>query len=133
MLKIVVNGTFDILHPGHLKLLEKARKLGDYVLVCIDSDRRVTELKGYTRPINNEAYRMDMLYALKCVDEVEIFDTAEELEEILQFYQADIMVKGSDYKDKPIIGDKLCGSIVYLDILDEYSTSKKVQDIITRG
>jgi cytidyltransferase-like protein len=77
--KVVVNGTFDILHLGHLKLLEYASGFpGSYVLVLTDSDRRIKELKGNDRPINNEYERSSMLFALKYVDRVEVFDTDQE-------------------------------------------------------
>ena len=87
--RIVVNGTFDILHRGHLELLNFAKKQGDWLLVCIDSDRRVKELKGETRPVNSEADRKFMLQNLKAVDYVLIFDSSEELEEILESYRPD--------------------------------------------
>jgi bifunctional ADP-heptose synthase (sugar kinase/adenylyltransferase) len=74
-----------------------------------------------------------MLDAIKGVNEVVVFDSQEELENILKYYQADVMVKGSDYKDKPIIGSEYCREIVFVDRLDEYSTSAKIQDITSRG
>lgn len=133
MRKAVINGSFDILHPGHLKLINVARFLAEHLLICIDSDRRIKELKGSTRPINNEYWRTAMLDAIKGVNEVIVFDSQEELENILKYYQADVMVKGSDYKDKPIIGSEYCREIVFVDRLDEYSTSAKIQDITSRG
>jgi D-beta-D-heptose 7-phosphate kinase/D-beta-D-heptose 1-phosphate adenosyltransferase len=129
---VVVNGTFDIVHTGHIKLLNTARSMGDYLLVCIDSDRRVKELKGSARPINTEYERKGLLSNLKAVDQVEVFDSDEELEEILKYYQPDIMLKGSDYRDKPIVGARYCKSIEFFDRIDEYSTTKKIQDIINR-
>jgi D-beta-D-heptose 7-phosphate kinase/D-beta-D-heptose 1-phosphate adenosyltransferase len=69
-MKIVVNGTFDILHRGHIEMLEYAKSLGNELLVCIDTDNRVRQLKGSTRPINNQADRAFMLQSLKCVDTV---------------------------------------------------------------
>lgn len=131
MKKIVVNGTFDILHPGHLALLNKARSMGDYLLVCIDTDRRVSELKGEARPVNNNFERRNLLMNIKAVDEVKFFDQDFELEMILREYEPDVMVKGSDYRDKPIVGGQYCKHIEYID-LNEYSTTKKIQDIINR-
>jgi rfaE bifunctional protein nucleotidyltransferase chain/domain len=78
-MKIIVNGTFDVLHKGHIVLLEYAKSLGTTLLVCIDSDRRVKELKGNTRPINNQYDRAYMLTALKSVDLVWVFDSDQEL------------------------------------------------------
>ena len=134
MTKVVVNGTFDILHLGHLKLLEYARGFPDsYVLVLTDSDRRIKELKGNDRPINNEYERSSILFALKYVDRVEIFDTDRELIELIERFEPDIMVKGSDYQDKPIIGAEYCKQIKFYDRLGNYSTTKTIQDITNRG
>jgi D-beta-D-heptose 7-phosphate kinase/D-beta-D-heptose 1-phosphate adenosyltransferase len=132
--KVVVNGTFDILHLGHLKLLEYARGFPDsYVLVLTDSDRRIKELKGNNRPINNEYERSSMLFALKYVDRVEIFDTDQELIDLIKRFEPDIMVMGSDYQDKPIIGAEYCKQIKFYDRLGNYSTTKTIQDITSRG
>ena len=131
--KIVVNGTFDILHVGHIRLLNTARSMGDYLLVCIDTDRRVKELKGLNRPIYTQNDRRAILSNIKAVDEVKLFDSKEELIAILKAYDADIMVKGSDYKGKSIIGETYCKQVIYYDRIDEYSTTSTIQHIIDRG
>ena len=130
MKKIFVNGTFDILHAGHLALLNYAKTLGDELSVAMDSDKRVKRLKGKSRPINSERERAEMLINLKAVDKVYIFDTDEELIKLVS--EHDIMVKGSDYKDKPIIGNDVCKELVFFDIINGYSTTDKIQDIISR-
>ena len=132
MTRVVVNGTFDIVHPGHLALLNHAKSLGVFLLVCIDTDRRVKELKGNSRPINNENDRKTLLLNIKAVDQVELFDSTEELIEILKVYQPDIMVKGSDYRDKSIVGKTYCKSIEFFERIHEYSTTNTIQDIINR-
>ncbi len=132
MVKIIVNGTFDIVHRGHIELLNYAKGLGDWLLVCIDTDRRVKELKGETRPINNQYDRQFMLQNLQAVDAVRFFDSAEELEEICRAYQPDIMVKGSDYKDKPIVGSQYCKEIKFVDLVNGYSTTNTIKNIINR-
>jgi len=133
MKKIVVNGSFDIIHVGHIRLLEYARSYPDsYVLVLIDSDRRIKELKGNNRPINNEYERASLLSALKPVDRVEIFDSDNELRKYIREFNPDIMVKGSDYIDKPIIGAEYCKQIVFYDRLGNYSTTNKIKDITNR-
>lgn len=130
--KVVVNGTFDILHTGHVCLLNFAKSIGDHLLVCIDTDRRVKELKGDKRPINTQEERKFLLENLRAVDEVRFFDSKEELIQILIEYQADIMVKGSDYKGKSKTGQLYCKEVIYYDRIEEYSTTKKIQDITTR-
>jgi len=129
--KIIVNGTFDLLHVGHIELLEYAKSLGDQLLVCIDSDSRVKELKGESRPINTQADRIKMLNALRCVDMVQVFDTKEQLIEQIELYQPDIMVKGSDYKGRSVVGEALCKQVIYYD-KTEHSTTKTIQNIINR-
>ena len=132
MQQVVVNGTFDILHLGHVKLLNTARNMGDHLLVCIDSDRRVSALKGTARPINTQSDRKELLLNIKAVDQVEVFDTDEELIAILKKYNPGIMVKGSDWKDKPIVGSQYVKHIEYFERLEEYATTKTIQNIIDR-
>ena len=133
MKKIIVNGTFDCLHPGHIELLNVAKAMGDYLLVCIDSDSRVRKLKGSTRPIYDVDVRAMMLQNLKAVDAVLVFGSDDELCDIIKFYDPDIMVKGSDYIGKDIIGAQYCKEIIYYDRIEEYSTTKTIQDIVNRG
>ncbi len=133
-MKILINGVFDVIHLGHLRLLSYARSIPDsYVYVLIDSDRRVKELKGSKRPYNNEYERASLLFALKYVDRVDVFDTDNELENYIKNFQPDIMIKGSDYKGKPIIGSSYCKDIKFYDRLEKYSSTQKIQDIINRG
>jgi rfaE bifunctional protein nucleotidyltransferase chain/domain len=130
--KIVVNGSFDILHRGHIELLKHAKSLGNYLLVCIDTDSRIKELKGDQRPINSQSDRQLLLESMDCVDKVVLFNSEKELEDILEQYQPDIMVKGSDYKDKRIVGKQFCKLIEFYETVDGYSTTKKIQDITNR-
>ena len=131
MKRIFVNGTFDIVHRGHLELLEYAYNIGT-VLVAIDTDRRVKELKGNTRPINNQNDRAYLLRSLKFVSGVVTFDTDQELVDTIKMYQPDVMVKGSDYKDRPIIGAEYCKEIIFYNLVNGYSTTKTIQNIINR-
>ena len=133
MTTVIVNGTFDILHPGHIAMLNTARSLGDYLIVCIDTDRRVKELKGENRPINDQYFRRVMLQSLKSVDIVEFFDSKEDLIRIIKLYKPDIMVKGSDWKGKSVVAEQYVKEIFWYDRIDEYSTTKIIQDIINRG
>jgi rfaE bifunctional protein nucleotidyltransferase chain/domain len=132
-MRILVNGSFDVLHHGHLKLLEHARQYSEsHVLVLIDSDRRIRELKGHSRPVNSCQERKFFLESLRYVDAVEVFDSDEELEDRIKNYQPDVMVKGSDYRDQPIIGSAHCKHIDFFDRINGYSTTAKIQDIIDR-
>ena len=131
MKTIFVNGTFDILHPGHVQLLNYARSLGDSLIVAIDSDRRVRELKGKDRPINSEDDRKFMLENLCSVDSVWLFDSDQELEDICRLYNP-VMVKGSDYRDRAIVGQQYCKEIVFYDRIEPYSTTRAIQDIGSR-
>ena len=134
MKTVMVNGTFDILHPGHIALLNTARSYGDALVVAIDTDRRVKELKGSDRPINNQLFRRIMLSNIKAVDLVELFDSKEELIELMKRYQPDIYVKGSDWKhDKESTAHQYCKEVIYYDRIEEYSSTKIIEDIISRG
>lgn len=133
MFKIVINGSFDVLHVGHIRLLEYAKSYpNSYVYVLIDSDRRIKELKGKDRPINSEYERSSLLAALKSVDRVDIFDTDQELIDYIKNYNPDLMIKGSDYRDKPIIGSQYCKEIKFYERIYRYSSTKKIQDIVNR-
>ena len=130
-MKILINGCFDIMHIGHINLLRHARSYQDsYVYVLIDSDRRIKETKGKLRPVHTEYERATLLFNLKAVDRVDVFDTDQELENYIKEYEPDIMIKGDDYKDKTIIGSEYCKQIVYFPRLEKYSTTNTIQKII---
>lgn len=129
----MVNGTFDVLHPGHVALLNTARSYGDHLIVAIDTDRRVKELKGEQRPINNQIDRRIMLSALKAVDIVEFFDSTEELITLMERYQPDVYVKGSDWKhDTQSTAHQYCKRVIYYDRIEPYSSTKIIQHIADR-
>ena len=132
MKHIFVNGTFDVLHPGHVQLLNYAKSFGDTLTVGIDSDRRVAEKKGPSRPIYNIKDRSFMLQNLKSVDYVVVFDSDEELEHCLKTIRPDIMVVGSDWKEKSVIGSMYSAELRFFDRIEEYATTKTIQSIINR-
>ena len=121
--RIWVNGTFDILHIGHVKMLQYAASLG-FLKVGIDTDKRVKELKGPNRPFNNTRDRADMLSALRCVDYVVTFDSREEMIELIKEYQPDIMIVGDDYRDKEVIGSEYAKELIFYGKIPGYSTTK---------
>lgn len=130
MIKVFVNGTFDILHTGHIQMLNFAKSQGNYLTVGIDCDERVKILKGPSRPINSESERKFLLENLKAVDSVIVFKSDDELIDLIKTH--DIMVKGSDYIDKTVIGKDVCKKLVFFNLVNGYSTTKKIQDIISR-
>ena len=120
-----VNGTFDVLHMGHIKLLERAsfEAAGGLVAVGIDTDRRVKEMKGDNRPVNDEMSRSSFLGAIKYVDCVYLFDTNKELKTCIKSFKPDLMVIGEDYRDKPIIGSEYIDEIIYVERYEGLSSS----------
>ena len=125
--KIWVNGTFDVLHVGHIKLLEYASRFGN-VRVGIDRDDRVKILKGENRPFNSWEDRAEMMNSIKYVDSVVGFSTDEELISEIEKWQPKIMVIGSDYRNKKIIGSDLVDIILFYDKIENYSTTKILEN-----
>lgn len=122
-MKVWVNGTFDILHIGHIKLLEFASQYG-YLRVGIDTDKRVKELKGEDRPFNTQDDRKKMLESIKFVDEVVLFDSREELIENVKNFSPDIMVIGDDYKEQIVYGSEHAKKLVFFEKIPNYSSTK---------
>ena len=131
--KVFVNGTFDLLHRGHIELLNYAQTQGGHVCVGFDTDDRVREKKGPTRPIHNQEERKFFLESLKAVDEVRFFSNDKELEGFVKSYQPDIMIVGSDWKGKSVIGSYWAAKLIFFDRIGDYATTKTIQDIIDRG
>tara|TARA_R100000030_G_scaffold63533_2_gene48209 strand:+ start:881 stop:1279 length:399 start_codon:yes stop_codon:yes gene_type:complete len=124
-----VNGCFDVLHPGHIQLLEYARSFGDYLIVAIDSDRKVAEMKGPNRPIFSQYDRAAVLKSIRHVDIVHVFDTREELEYLLESIKPDTMVVGSDWKGKEVVGSHYAKQVRFFDRIGEYSTTKTIEHL----
>lgn len=123
-MRIWLNGCFDVLHIGHIELLEHAKKLGGYVLAGLDSDERVKELKGDDRPINPIEHRIKMIESLKFVDDVVTFNTDDDLRDILYIYQPDIILIGDEYRNKEIIGSEYARDVVFFEKKNDISTTK---------
>ena len=124
-MKIVwTNGCFDVLHRGHIELFKYAKSLGDYLIVGVDTDERIRAAKGESRPFNTIEDRIAMLQSIKYIDEVAWFDTNDELDSQVLLSRAEIMVVGSDYKDKEVIGSRHVQEVKFFDRIDGYSTTK---------
>lgn len=128
---VFTNGCFDILHLGHIDYLEKAKELGDILIVGVNTDASVRRIKGPERPINDEYSRQRMLCALAFVDGVTLFDEDTPLD-LIKTVLPDILVKGNDYNISNIVGADIVieagGKVETIDLVDGFSTT----DIIER-
>lgn len=133
---VFTNGCFDILHPGHVRYLTEARSLGDALVVALNSDRAVRELKGPERPILAERERAEVMAALECVTYVTIFDDVSPRETIVAV-EPDVLVKGGDWGLDEIIGreevEAAGGRVLSLPFVDGVSTSDVIQRILSRA
>jgi D-beta-D-heptose 7-phosphate kinase/D-beta-D-heptose 1-phosphate adenosyltransferase len=132
MRTVFVNGCFDILHRGHIELFNFAKSHGDFLYIGIDSDERVKFLKGQSRPINSQEDRKFLLENIKPIDKVFIFNTEEDLIDLVKSIKPDIMVVGSDYKNKKVIGGEYAKQLLFFERIDEYSTTKIIQSSSNR-
>jgi rfaE bifunctional protein nucleotidyltransferase chain/domain len=129
---VFTNGCFDLLHPGHLRNLEQARELGDVLIVGLNSDASVRQLKGEGRPVLPELERAEILAALECVDAVVIFDDLTPRDVIAQLLP-DVLVKGGDWPGDQIVGreevEAAGGRVVSVPVVPGYSTSDILRKI----
>jgi rfaE bifunctional protein nucleotidyltransferase chain/domain len=129
---VFTNGVFDLLHPGHLRYLQRSRELGDVLIVGVNSDRSVRANKGESRPITPELERVEILEAMRCVDAVVVFDE-ETPHDIINALQPDILVKGADWAEDAIVGRDIVeargGKVVRMQIENGHSTTAIVERI----
>ena len=123
------NGTFDILHPGHIQLFKVAKELGDMVIVGTDTDEKIKKDKGFDRPVNDLCYRVAMLEAIKYIDAVHTFDTRSELEGLIQMYNPDILLIGDDWRNGDVVGREYAKEVRFLPRMGGYSSSKTLKKI----
>jgi rfaE bifunctional protein nucleotidyltransferase chain/domain len=127
---VFTNGVFDILHPGHLRYLQAARRHGDLLIVGLNSDASVRRNKGPARPINPEGERAEVLAALDCVDAVSVFDD-ETPADIIRRVQPDILVKGADWPADQIVGrdtvEARGGRVILEPVEPGYSTTGLIE------
>lgn len=126
---VFTNGCFDILHVGHIKYLQIAKSYGDLLILGLNSDRSVRELKGESRPINTQEDRAYILSALAVVDLVVVFDSEDELHNLIKQIKPDILVKGKDYEGKAIRGSEFAKEVRLVEFVDGKSTTKTINKI----
>ena len=122
------NGTFDILHPGHIELFKVGKSLGDKLIVATDTDEKIRQDKGSSKPVNNLCDRISMLQAIKYIDEVLYFGNRKELEGLIELYSPDILLLGVDWKGGDVVGRQYAKEVKFLPRLN-YSTTKIIEKI----
>ena len=122
MKKIFTNGCFDVIHRGHLELFEYANSLG-YLFVGVDSDEKVRLDKGKDLPYNKLDDRIKMLESLRFIDEVRSFNNTQGLEDLIKDISPDILVIGSDWRGKKVIGEQYATKLQFFERIDGYSTT----------
>ena len=127
------NGCFDILHRGHIEMLEYARSLGNHLVVGIDMDERVKESKGDSRPINTFKDRAYVLQSLSCVDLVVGFESEHKLITIIKSLGPDVMVVGSDWRGKKVIGSEYAKELKFFDRIEGYSTTNIIEKSVAQS
>jgi rfaE bifunctional protein nucleotidyltransferase chain/domain len=132
---VFTNGCFDLLHAGHLHVLREAKKLGDVLIVGLNSDRSVKEIKGSSRPIMPEGERAELIAALEMIDYVTIFDEPDPLN-LIRELKPDVVAKGGDWREDQIVGkewvEKTGGRVAIIPYLNGHSTTDIVDTIIER-
>ena len=130
---VMTNGCFDILHSGHTYILEESKKLGDILVVALNSDKSIKKIKSSNRPIVSEIDRAYVLSCLRAVDYIILFDD-ETPEKIISTLMPDILVKGSDYKGKKIAGEEILlknnKKIALIDLIDGKSSTSIIKKIL---
>lgn len=130
---VFTNGCFDIIHSGHAEYLESAKSLGDILIVGLNSDDSVREIKGAKRPINDQQSRALVLLSLRPVDYVCLFEKPTPIE-LIQIVKPDVLVKGGDWHKKDIVGtdfvESYDGKVVIIPVINNTSTSKIIDKIL---
>lgn len=130
---VFTNGCFDLLHPGHLRLLAEAKRLGDVLIVALNSDRSVRQLKGAGRPILSQEERCEIVAALEMVDYVTTFDELTP-RELIRKLLPDVLVKGGDWSVEEIVGredvEAHGGRVLSLPFVPGYSTTRMIECIV---
>jgi rfaE bifunctional protein nucleotidyltransferase chain/domain len=130
---VFTNGCFDIIHAGHADYLQKARELGDCLVIGLNSDNSIQRIKGEKRPVVKEEYRLKLISSLECVDFVTVFDD-DTPEELIRAIRPDILVKGADWAGKEVAGAKFVkekgGRVEFIKLLPNISTTDIIERIL---
>jgi D-beta-D-heptose 7-phosphate kinase/D-beta-D-heptose 1-phosphate adenosyltransferase len=129
MITVWVNGCFDILHPGHIELFKVAKSLGDRLIVGIDTDEKVKNDKGLSRPINSLLFRKTMLESIKYIDIVLPFGSKLELEQLIELYNPDILLVGGDWRNGEVVGRQYAKQVKFFNRIGNYSTTNLISTI----
>ena len=127
--RIWLNGTFDVLHLGHIKLFQHAKTLYPTSIVCVgvDTDKRIRQLKGPNRPLNPLNFRVEFLKAIRFIDQVVTFSTDSDLRNKIASFNPDVMLIGDDYRNRTIVGEELIPRIIYVERFDGLSTTSLIE------
>ncbi len=132
---VFTNGCFDLLHVGHVRYLQEAKKLGDKLIIGLNSDYSVRQIKGSSRPINPQDHRGEVLAALECVDRIVIFDEPTPLR-LITHLEPDVLVKGADWKEEDIVGREVVlgrrGAVRRIALTNGISTTEIIKKILER-
>lgn len=129
MTTVWTNGCFDILHPGHIELFKVAKSLGDRLIVGVDTDEKVKNDKGESRPINSLLFRRTMLESIKYIDVVLPFGSKLELEQLIELYTPDILLVGGDWRNGEVVGGQFAKEVRFFNRVGGYSTTKIISQI----
>ena len=129
---VFTNGCFDLLHPGHIKILKEAKAKGDVLIVGLNFDSSIKKLKGRFRPILDQKARLQVLSAISYVDYIILFNELTPFK-LIKIIKPDYLVKGSDYKEKEIVGREYSKKVIRVSLYKGYSTSKIIEKIKNEG
>ena len=124
MTKVWTNGCFDVLHRGHIELFKFAKSQGNHLVVGLDSDEKVKRDKGSDRPFNTFEDRKEVLLSIRYIDDVWYFNSRNGLVDLIKEYQPDVMVIGSDWKGRDVVGEELVDKVKFFDRVGDYSTTE---------
>jgi len=129
---IFTNGCFDILHRGHIELFKYCKSIGDILIVGIDTDEKIKLDKGMSRPFNTLKDRIFLLNSIKYIDKIYSFNSCNDLENLVESIMPHVLVKGSDWRGKTVVGSRHAGEVVYFERIENYSTTKILENSFDR-